>query len=194
MGTQMVTKGLDFGNVTVVGVLNADNMIDFPDFRASERAFNMICQVAGRAGRREGTKGIVMIQTTHPQHPVVQFLKNNDYLGFYKHELEERKTFLYPPFTRIINIYLKHKDVRVLNHVSDIVSEKLRSLFGNRISNPEKPAVEKVALWYIRKMMLKVETGASMQKVKNVIRQAYLELCEDKDVKRTVFYYDVDPV
>ena len=82
----------------------------------------------------------------------------------------------------------------MLNHVSDIVSEKLRSLFGNRISNPEKPAVEKVALWYIRKMMLKVETGASMQKVKNVIRQAYLELCEDKDVKRTVFYYDVDPV
>ena len=194
VGTQMVTKGLDFGNVTVVGVLNADNMIDFPDFRASERAFNMICQVAGRAGRREGTKGIVMIQTTHPQHPVVLFLKNNDYLGFYKHELEERKTFLYPPFTRIINIYLKHKDVRVLNHVSDVVSEKLRSLFGNRISNPEKPAVEKVALWYIRKMMLKVETGASMQKVKNVIRQAYLELCEDKDVKRTVFYYDVDPV
>lgn len=194
VGTQMVTKGLDFGNVTVVGVLNADNMIDFPDFRASERAFNMICQVAGRAGRRGDTPGRVIVQTTHPEHPVIKFVMQHDYLGFYRHELEERRTYLYPPFTRIIIITLKHKDARIVERVAGVVNAKFRELFGNRVSNPERPVVDRIASWYIRRMMLKVEVTASMQKVKDAIRSAYASLCTDADVRRTVIVYDVDPV
>ncbi len=194
VGTQMVTKGLDFGNVTVVGVLNADTMIDFPDFRSSERAFNMLSQVAGRAGRREDTKGIVIIQTTHPEHPVINFVTKHDYLGFYKYELGERKTYLYPPFTRIINIQIKHKNAQTVERVANIFAEKLKFLFGNRISNPEKPVIDRIATWYIRRMMLKVEITASMQKVKSVLRQAYEELCENAEVRRCVVIYDVDPV
>lgn len=194
VGTQMVTKGLDFGNVTVVGVLNADTMIDIPDFRSAERAFNMISQVAGRAGRREGSKGIVIVQTTHPEHPVLKYVTSHDYLGFYKHELAERKQFFYPPFTRIIIIQIKHKNVQTVEKVANIFATKLRQLFGNRISQPERPVIDRIATWYIRRMMLKVEVTASMQKVKTIIREAYEELCADADVRRCVVVYDVDPV
>ena len=194
VGTQMVTKGLDFGNVTVVGVLNADTMIDIPDFRSAERAFNMISQVAGRAGRREGSTGIVIVQTTHPEHPVIKYVTTHDYLGFYKQELAERQKYYYPPFTRIIIIQIKHKEVRTVERVANIFAAKFRQLFGNRISQPERPVIDKIATWYIRRMMLKVEVTASMQKVKTIIREAYEELCADADVRRCVVVYDVDPV
>lgn len=194
VGTQMVTKGLDFGNVTVVGVLDADRMINFPDFRSAERAFNMISQVAGRAGRRGDINGKVVIQTSMPEHPVIQYAMKHDYHGFYSHELEERERFLYPPFTRIINITIKHRDSSSVQHVADLFVERLRALFGNRISNPERPVVERIQSWYIRRMMLKVEISASLKKVKAEIRKAYGDLCADARVRAAKITYDVDPV
>lgn len=164
IGTQMVTKGLDFGDVSTVGILNADQIINFPDFRSSERAFNMLMQVAGRAGRRD-SEGRVMLQTYQPAHPIIGFLLKHDYTGFYDHEIEERKAFMYPPFTRIIYIYLRHRDLNVLCDIAARYADSLRAVFGNRISGPEEPSVSRVQQLYIRKIMLKIETGADRKSV-----------------------------
>ncbi len=195
VGTQMVTKGLDFDGVSVVGVLNADTMINIPDFRSAERSFNMLEQVSGRAGRRSDVDGKVIIQTHDPSHPVLKFVAKHDYDGFYAHELEERRTFSYPPFTRIINIYLKHRDLQTVKTVSDLYASNLRDLLGRRVNGPEEPIVSRIQSLYIRKLMLKIETGASMTKVKELLRDLNARLCESyPEVKRTLIYYDVDPV
>lgn len=192
VGTQMVTKGLDFDRVSAVGVLNADTLINIPDFRSAERAFNMLEQVAGRAGRRS-TRGLVMVQTTQPSHPVINFLRTHDYLGFYNHELEERRRFNYPPFTRIINIYLKHRDEEPLIRASAIYADRLRSLLGNRVFGPDEPHVARIQNLYIRKVMLKVEITASMRKVKELLRGVYNDMLADKTFRGLTLYYDVDP-
>lgn len=193
VGTQMVTKGLDFDRVSIVGVLNADTLINFPDFRASERAFNMLEQVAGRAGRRE-KRGIVVVQTTQPSHPVISFLQSHDYTGFYYHELDERRRFSYPPFTRVINIYLKHRDEYRLIDASARYADTLRTLFGNRVFGPDEPHVARVQSLYIRKIMLKVETQASMRKVKDILRSVYESFMADAALRSMQVYYDVDPM
>lgn len=192
VGTQMVTKGLDFDRVSLVGVLNADILINFPDFRSSERAFNMLEQVAGRAGRRN-QQGVVVVQTTQPQHPVIGFLKEHDYLGFYNHELEERRRFNYPPFARVINIYLKHREEPVLARAAVQYADYLRQLLGTRVFGPEEPHVGRVQSLYIRKIMLKVEVQASMKKVKALLRDVYEKFMEYKDFRSLIVYYDVDP-
>lgn len=192
VGTQMVTKGLDFDNVSLVGVLNADTLINFPDFRSSERAFNMLEQVAGRAGRRK-QRGIVVVQTTQPFHPVIGYLQAHDYLGFYNHEIEERRRFNYPPFTRVINIYLKHREEEPLIRASALYAERLRSLLGNRVFGPDEPHVSRIQSLYIRKIMLKVEVEASMVKVKALLRQVYESFMENKEFRSLMVYYDVDP-
>lgn len=193
VGTQMVTKGLDFDRVSIVGVLNADTLINFPDFRAAERAFNMLEQVAGRAGRRE-KRGIVVVQTTQPAHPVISYLQSHDYLGFYRHELDERRRFNYPPFTRVINIYLKHRDELRLIDASARYAETLRNLFGNRVFGPDEPHVARIQSLYIRKIMLKVETQASMRKVKDILRSVYESFMADAALRSMQVYYDVDPM
>ncbi len=192
VGTQMVTKGLDFDNVSLVGVLNADTLINFPDFRSAERAFNMLEQVAGRAGRRK-QRGIVVVQTTQPSHPVISYLQAHNYLGFYNHELEERRRFNYPPFTRVINIYLKHREEEPLIRASALYAERLRSLLGNRVFGPDEPHVARIQSLYIRKIMLKVEVEASMVKVKALLRQVYESFMENKEFRSLMVYYDVDP-
>lgn len=192
VGTQMVTKGLDFDRVSLVGVLNADTLINFPDFRSSERAFNMLEQVAGRAGRRS-QRGIVVVQTTQPSHPVIGYLQAHNYNGFYNHELEERRRFNYPPFTRVINIYLKHREEEPLIRVSALYAEHLRGLLGNRVFGPDEPHVSRIQSLYIRKIMLKVEVGASMAKVKSLLRQVYETFMEYKEFRSLMVYYDVDP-
>lgn len=192
VGTQMVTKGLDFDNVSLVGVLNADTLINFPDFRSAERAFNMLEQVAGRAGRRK-QRGIVVVQTTQPSHPVINYLQAHNYLGFYNHELEERRRFNYPPFTRVINIYLKHREEEPLIRASALYAERLRSLLGNRVFGPDEPHVSRIQSLYIRKIMLKVEVEASMVKVKALLRQVYESFMENKEFRSLMVYYDVDP-
>ena len=194
VGTQMVTKGLDFGRVKAVGIVNADALINQPDFRASERAFNMMSQVAGRAGRRD-SRGVVAIQTRQPSHPLMAYVMAHDYSGFYNEEIEERRKFNYPPFTRLIYIYLKHRDPRALDELAVAYGRRLRQLFGNRVFGPEEPLVGRVQTLYIRKLMLKIEVNASMSKVKDIMRATYEEMHSSgmQAVKGSIVYYDVDP-
>lgn len=192
IGTQMVTKGLDFGDVDMVGVLNADSLINFPDFRSAERAFNMIEQVSGRAGRRSD-KGQVIIQTYNTAHPVLGFASRHDFDGFYRHELEERRAFGFPPFTRIIVIYLKHRHAPTVAECATKLAALLRADFGNRVSPPKEPAVARVKSMFVRQIMLRVETAASMSSVKAILRKRYIELAADPLMRGLTVYYDVDP-
>ena len=193
VGTQMVSKGLDFENVAIVGVLNADTMLNFPDFRSNERAFNMLEQVAGRAGRKH-ERGKVIIQTTDPENPIIKYVKAHDYLGYYKEELTERSRFCFPPFTKVINIYLKHKDEAIVDRIAVDYTIALQKVFGERVLGPEKPFVSRVATYYLQCIMLKIEAKASMRKVKALLRQIYEKMSEDRQMKNVVLYYDVDPV
>lgn len=193
VGTQMVTKGLDFEGVETVAVVSADTLINFPDFRAAERAFNMLEQVSGRAGRREGTPGRVVIQTSQPDHPVLRFVKAHDYDGFYGREIEERRRYFYPPFSRVVNIYIKHRDPAALRSIAQRYADTLRQLLGSRVYGPEEPPVGRVQNLYIRKIMLKIEPDASMSKVKELLRSTYTRLHALPDMKSTVVSYDVDP-
>lgn len=193
VGTQMVTKGLDFGRVSVVGVINADATINQPDFRSAERAFNMLEQVAGRAGRR-GDDGVVAIQTYTPSHPLFGFLVSHDYVGFYNHEIEERRLYNYPPFTRIINIYLKHREQGRLHVLAGAYGRRLRELFGNRVFGPEEPHVARIKQLHIMRIMIKIETEASMKKVKHILRETYLEMDAARALNGAQVYYDVDPM
>lgn len=193
VGTQMVSKGLDFEKVKVVGVVNADTLLNFPDFRSNERAFNMLEQVAGRAGRRE-QKGTVYIQTTQTANPVLRYLKTHDYKSFYEREIADREKFAFPPFTKVINIYIKNKDATSADIAAAILSNKLREIFGSRVLGPVKPFVSRVALWYLQSLMLKVEAGASMKKVKDLLRAAYAAIANERSIKTSIIYFDVDPV
>lgn len=193
VGTQMVTKGLDFGRVSVVGVINADATINQPDFRSAERAFNMLEQVAGRAGRR-GDDGVVAIQTYTPSHPLFGFLVSHDYVGFYNHEIEERRLYNYPPFTRIINIYLKHREQGRLHVLAGAYGRRLRELFGNRVFGPEEPHIARIKQMHIMRIMIKIETEASMKKVKHILRETYLEMDAARALNGAQVYYDVDPM
>jgi primosomal protein N' (replication factor Y) len=194
VGTQMVTKGLDFAGVSTVGILNADTMINFPDFRSDERAFDMMEQVSGRAGRKS-KQGRVVIQTSDVKHPVIGFVKAHDYLGFYRYELGEREKFGYPPFTKIINIYMKHRDDNVLTEMSVRYSNMLRQVFKHRVLGPEAPMVSRVQNFYIRQIVLKMELEASMPKVKAILRRIYEDMLNvDSRMKQVILYYDVDPM
>ena len=193
IGTQMVTKGLDFGEVELVGVLNADSLINFPDFRSAERAFNMLEQVAGRAGRRDG-KGQVVIQAYNPGHPILGYAARHDYEAFYRHELEERRAFNFPPFSRIINIYVKHREASTTAECASLLASALRQVFGNRVCGPQEPPVARIQSLYIRKIMLKAETGISMKQVKQILRDQYVNLASNPLMRSLTVYYDVDPV
>lgn len=193
VGTQMVTKGLDFAGVEMVGILNADSLINMPDFRASERAFNMLEQVSGRSGRRENQQGVVVIQSYQPSHPIISFVRQHDFQGFFNYEIEQRKAFAYPPFSRIIYIYLKHRDIAALKSITGIYADYLRKLFGTRVFGPEEPLVGRIQGLFIRKIMLKVEVNASMAKVKELLRQAIVDLSGIKEMRSAQVYYDVDP-
>lgn len=194
VGTQMVTKGLDFDAVSIVGILNADTMINFPDFRSHERAFDMLEQVSGRAGRAH-KQGQVIIQTSNPEHDVIKFVQAHDYEGFYQHELADRQQFGYPPFTKVINIYLKHRDDATVGELAVRYSGLLRQVFGTRVLGPMAPFVARVQNLFIRQVVLKMETAASMAKVKGILRQLYEQmLAADARMKAVKLYYDVDPV
>lgn len=192
VGTQMVSKGLDFGDVRVAGVINADTLLNFPDFRSDERAFNMLEQVSGRAGRRK-EKGKVVIQTTDPDNPVLEFVKRHEYRGYYDREIAEREKYRYPPFTKVINIYLRNKDSATADRAAVTYTKILRNVFGDRVLGPEKPFVSRIALWYIQSVMLKIESNASMKKVKELLRSIYEQTAALPEMKSTQIYYDVDP-
>ena len=194
VGTQMVTKGLDFNAVSIVGILNADTMINFPDFRSHELAFDMLEQVSGRAGRAH-KQGQVIIQTNQPDHDVIKFVQAHDYEGFYQHELNDRQQFGYPPFTKVINIYLKHRDDATVGELAVRYCGLLHQVFGTRVLGPMAPFVARVQNLYIRQITLKMETAASMAKVKKILRDLYEQMiAADARMKTVKLYYDVDPV
>lgn len=193
VGTQMVTKGLDFKDVEMVGVLNADAVINYPDFRSGERGFNMLEQVSGRAGRSDGRKGKVVVQTYEPEHPILRFVATHDFAGFYADEIEQRRKHFYPPFVRVIYVYIKHRDRNELRKLADNYAARLRQLLGGRVFGPDEPAVARVQNLYIRRIMLKIEVDASISKIKALLRQTYLDLHSDPAMRRAVLYYDVDP-
>ena len=193
IGTQMVSKGLDFDKVSVVGILNADSMLNYPDFRAYEHAFMMMAQVSGRAGRK-GKRGLVILQTKNPNLPVIGQVVNNDYEGLYQGILEERRTFHYPPFFHLINVYVKHKYDKVCEQASHELSKTLRSWFGGRVLGPDKPAVARVKTMNIRKIVIKLENGIDQQKVREYLKFAQQQMGKDPRYGALQIYYDVDPL
>ena len=193
IGTQMVSKGLDFDKVSVVGILNADSMLNYPDFRAYEHAFMMMAQVSGRAGRK-GKRGLVILQTKNPTLPVIGQVVNNDYEGLYQGILEERRTFHYPPFFHLINVYVKHKYDKVCEQASHELSKTLRSWFSERVLGPDKPAVARVKTMNIRKIVIKLENGIDQQKVREYLKFAQQQMGKDPRYGALQIYYDVDPL
>jgi primosomal protein N' (replication factor Y) len=193
VGTQMVTKGLDFDNVALVGILNADSMLHFPDFRAYERAFQLMMQVAGRAGRK-GAQGKVLVQTYDEEHEMFRLLKANDYASFIDQQIEERRLFNYPPYNRLIGITLKHKNQSKLDVVADGLVSLLRKSFGNRVLGPEYPAISRIRNYYHKNVLLKIEQEGSVVEAKNILQTIVGRMQEHTDFKAIRFILDVDPV
>lgn len=193
IGTQMVSKGLDFDNVAVVGIINADTLLNYPDFRATERAFQLMSQVAGRAGRKSGV-GKVFLQTKMPEAPVIPHIVANDYMSFYDQQIGERMLFHYPPFYRLVYIYIKHRDVHVLEEFSVLVGKQMREVFNERVLGPDLPPVARVKQLYIRKIVLKVESGLSQYRVNEALESMMTAYCEHPRYKGVQMYYDVDPM
>lgn len=193
IGTQMVSKGLDFDRVSVVGILDADNMLNYPDFRAYENAFTMMAQVSGRAGRK-GKQGRVILQTKSPELPVIQQVVRHDNAAFYSSLLEERAAFRYPPFFHLIYIYLKHRNDDTVNSASLEIGSRLREIFGDRVLGPDKPSVARVKTLYIRKIILKLENGADYKLAKQYLRTIKDAMMKEKRYGALTIYYDIDPL
>jgi len=193
VGTQMVAKGLDFSDITVIGIINADSLLKYPDYRANERSFQMLAQVSGRAGRR-GKQGKVVIQTYDPNHRVIKQVIENDYKDLYLTEMEERRSFKYPPFYRIINLDIKHKNAEILYNQAEYMATELRKNFGDRVIGPEVPLVSRIRNYYIKSIMLKFEKdGVSINRVKAVIRDIITQFQTTKLSKGSIIQPDVDP-
>ena len=193
IGTQMVSKGLDFDKVSVVGILNADTMLNYPDFRAYEHAFMMMAQVSGRAGRK-GKQGLVLLQTKSPQLLVISQVVHNDYAGFFHDLLEERRQFHYPPFYHLIYIYLKHRQNETVNGAAIEMGNRLRQWFGERVLGPDKPSIAKVKQMNIRKIVLKLENGIDLKRVREYLLMAQRQMLQDTRYNSLQVYYDVDPL
>ncbi|MBR3399605.1 MAG: primosomal protein N', partial [Prevotella sp.] len=193
IGTQMVTKGLDFDRVSVVGILNADSMLNYPDFRAYEHAFTMMSQVSGRAGRK-GKQGLVLLQTKNKDLAVVRQVVTNDFQSFFRDLEQERRDFRYPPFSHLIYVYMRNKDNRLLESAAMEMGARLRQWFGGRVLGPDKPAVAKVKTMNIRKIVLKLELGIDLASVRKYLRQAEQQMMQNKQYASLQIYFDVDPL
>lgn len=192
IGTQMVSKGLDFDHVSVVGIVNADSMLNMPDFRAYEHAFMMMSQVSGRAGRKN-KRGQVILQTKQKDVPVISQVVHHDYTAFYRSIIAERQQFRYPPYTRLTAVYLKHRQDAVVEAAAAAMGSLLRQWFGNRVLGPDKPSVAKVKQQNIRKLLLKLELGIDMKRVRDYLLLAQRQILADKRFSTLQIYYDVDP-
>ena len=193
IGTQMISKGLDFDKVSVVGILNADTMLNYPDFRAYEHAFMMMSQVSGRAGRK-GRRGLVILQTKSPQLPLIQQVVTNDYTSFYRLQIAERQQFHYPPYYRLIYVYLKHRQDGLVEQAGLELGRILRQWFSARVLGPDKPGVAKVKSLAIRKIVLKLEPGLNMSEVRRYLLLTRQQLLQDKRYATLQVYFDVDPL
>ncbi|MCB9315315.1 MAG: primosomal protein N' [Lewinellaceae bacterium] len=194
VGTQMVTKGLDFENVGIVGVLGADQLVRFPDFRAGERAYQLLTQVAGRAGRKH-KQGLVLVQSWNPAHPVLQEVQRGDFAGFMQRELKERRDFQYPPFNRLIHIRLQHKDDKIVYLAADLFAKFLRQPMGKRVLGPVQPSVPRVRSYFLQEILLKLEKDAKViQATKDLIRKATEMVTSKPGWGQLRVAVDVDPV
>ena len=193
IGTQMVSKGLDFDHVSVVGILNADSMMNYPDFRAYERAFQLMAQVAGRAGRKN-KRGRVVLQTKSIDHPIIPQVMHNDFEGMVAGQLVERQLFRYPPYYRLVYVYLKHRNEQLLDVMAQTMAAKLRAVFGARVLGPDKPPVARIQTLFIRKIVLKIETNAPMARARQLLVQVQQEMVAEDRFKSLIVYYDVDPM
>ena len=193
IGTQMISKGLDFDKVSVVGILHADSMLNYPDFRAYEHAFMMMAQVSGRAGRK-GKRGLVILQTKSKDVPVIRQVVHNDYSALYKDLIVERQTFHYPPYYHLVYIYLKHRSDEEVHTASIELGNRLRQWFSDRVLGPDKPSVAKVKSQNIRKLVLKLENGIDMRRVREYLFVAQRQILTDKRYSSLQVYYDVDPL
>lgn len=193
IGTQMVSKGLDFGRVSVVGILDADSMLNYPDFRAYEHAFTMMCQVSGRAGRR-GDRGLVVLQTRSPQLPVIRQVVANDCDTFYRDLFAERELFHYPPFTHLIYVFLRHKQEPIVEAAAMEMGARLRRQLGERVLGPDKPSVARVKQLHIRKLVIKLELGADLPSVRQMLLQMRSQLLTVKAYSSLQIFFDVDPL
>ena len=193
IGTQMISKGLDFDNVSVVGIVNADSMLNMPDFRAYEHSFMMMSQVAGRAGRKN-KRGLVILQTKQKDLPVVRQVVHNDYTALYKDQITERQMFRYPPFCRLIYVFLNHRQDGMVQQAATEMGTMLRQWFGGRVLGPDKPSVAKVKQQNIRKLVLKLELGIDMKKVREYLLLAQQQILADRRFSSLQVYYDVDPL
>ena len=192
VGTQMVTKGLDFANVGLVGVLNADNLLHFPDFRSFERAYQLMSQVAGRAGRK-GKRGKVLIQTYNPEHQIIRQLIDHDYEGMYRNEMVDRRNFRYPPFYRMITLTLRHRDKAKVGRAAHYLADQMKHTFANRVLGPEAPMIERVRTYYQQQIILKLEKGISLKKSKSMLRDILNDFQATDEYKSIRLGIDVDP-
>lgn len=192
IGTQMITKGLDFSGVTVVGILNADTMLNYPDFRAYEQAFQMLSQVSGRAGRRD-ERGLVILQTKSADLPVIQQVVAGDFQTFARDLLEERSMFRYPPFYHLVYVYLRHRNEQLVDSAAIEMASRLRQAFANRVLGPDKPAVARVKTESIRKIVIKLEQGINLPLARQCMAEARTQLLQDKRYAAMTVFFDVDP-
>jgi primosomal protein N' (replication factor Y) len=193
VGTQMITKGLDFENISVVGILVADKILFFPDYKANERAFQLFTQVAGRAGRR-AKKGTVIIQTYNPDHPVIKETESYNYLQFYKRELLERERFLYPPFYRMISITVKHKKPDVAEDAALLMAIKLKKQLNKRVIGPSVPGISRIRGFYQQQIIIKMERDISIiKKIKQFVLDTKAEVLKTDGKKTVRIIIDVDP-
>lgn len=193
VGTQMVTKGLDFNNVHVVGIMNADSMISFPDFRSFERSYQLMAQVSGRAGRNK-KRGKVIIQTYHPYHSVIRYVIDHDYTSMYESQIQERMTFKYPPFYKLIQISLKHNNAETLNNSAKELCKQLKKIFGQRVLGPEYPTISRIRNEYIKNILLKIEKDFSLSQAKIVLKKQLDNFKSEHDHKGIRIAIDVDPL
>jgi len=192
VGTQMVSKGLDFDNVKLVGIMNADTMLNYPDFRAHERSFQLMAQVSGRAGRKN-SRGSVIIQTSDHQHPVITRVIQNDYVALYNDQLEERRRFTYPPFCRLVEITLKHRNRNELDKAAGTLANLLRQSIRAKIMGPEYPLISRIQNLYLKSMLVKIERGKNLPVVKQQIVDCIRGQLVNPEFRSVQYTIDVDP-
>jgi primosomal protein N' (replication factor Y) len=193
VGTQMITKGLDFQNVSLVGILDADHLLNYPDFRAYERSYQLMAQVSGRAGRRQ-KQGRVIIQTTTPDHPIIQNVVQNNYEAMFRIQLNERKSFLYPPFSRLIQLILKHRDSQTLTFSASYLASQLRNRFNDKVFGPEYTLIPRIQNLYQQQILIKVPRTVNLGEWKTILMDElnkFRAIAEHKPVQITL---DVDPM
>ena len=193
IGTQMVAKGLDFENVGLVGILNADNLLYHPDFRAYERAYQLMVQVSGRTGRR-AEQGKVLIQTYQPENPIFNQIVRNDYRAFFNQDMVERHAFNYPPYVKLIRVIIKHVDFDTCNRAADMLANKLKLRLKNRILGPDVPSIGRIQNKYIKQILVKIEITAPIQQAKQIIQNEIQGVASQRPYNTVQFQLDIDPI